>query len=375
MSTGGTGGRPLYGMSGASAAQQSVDMADSLDRKDMETAARQEHPDTKHHGREDRSFLASVKEALKPGDVKRRASAGEATHEGGRGGIMESMKPSHWEDDEHSKHHKRGGIMNVLRPSSSEGEKHRDATGSEPGHLESMMPGHKEHKNKEGHGISFLDALRPGDSRREDVQQSHHERGSMLDSMNPGDSAPDMPSTSNNNNNSSDPGSMGQQQQQQQQRRKSRGSMSGLGSTLKEKLGLGGERSERNYQYDVFPSTERYEGPSSKGESRKLGDVGSTPRTTTSAMDSQGSIGHHFTSEGHIGGAADKVGGPFSKEGKIGKQFKDTGKSLGKLRHETAVDQHGEGLGFDGVSHRAGCTVYRASSTSRAVAARVRAAA
>ncbi|KAI1634012.1 hypothetical protein F4809DRAFT_652145 [Biscogniauxia mediterranea] len=249
---------------------------------------------------------------------------------------MESMRPSHWDDDEHSKHHKRGGIMSALKPSSSEGESYRDATGSEAGNLQSMMPGNKEHKNKEGHGISLLDALRPGDSRREDVQQSHHERGSMLDSLNPGDSARDMPSTFNNSSaTGSDPGRMGQQQ-----RRKSRGSTSGLGSALKEKLGLG-ERSERNYQYDVFPSTERYEGPGPKGESRKLGDVGSTPRT--SAMDSQGSIGHQFTSEGHIGGAADRVGGPFSKEGKIGKQFKDTGKVGGtihdKLGHGDATRQ------------------------------------
>ncbi|KAI0598703.1 hypothetical protein F4775DRAFT_592129 [Biscogniauxia sp. FL1348] len=336
MSTGGTGGRPLYGMSGASAAQQSVDLADSLDRKDMETAARQERPETKHHEREDRSFLASVKEALKPGDVKRRASAGEATHEGGggRGGVMESLKPGHRDDDdEHEKHHRRSGVMSALKPSASEGEKHRDATSGEGGGLlQSMMPGHKEHKNKEGHSSSsILDALRPGDSRREDVQQSQHERGSVLDSLNPGDSAPSVPGTFSTSATGSDPGSMGQQ------RRKSRGGTSGLGSALKEKLGLGGggggERSERNYQYDVFPSTERYEGPSSKGESRKLGDVGATPRTT-SVMDSQGAVGRQFTTEGNIGGAADRVGGPFSKEGKVGRQFKDTGKVGGTI-HDT----------------------------------------
>ncbi|KAI5928160.1 hypothetical protein F4810DRAFT_181371 [Camillea tinctor] len=323
MSTGGTGGHPLYGMSGASAVQQSVDMADSLDKKDFETTAKQESSVPKHHEQEDKSFLTSFKEALKPGDTKRRASASEATQEGGKGGIMESMKPSRRDDSGHQKQHERGGIMKVLKPNSTEGEKHRDATSSDGGLLQSMMPGHKEHINKESRSNTVLDVLRPGDSHSEDVQESHQRRGSMLDSLNPGDSTPNMPNAFQTSATGSDPGTVGQQ------RRKSHSNASDFGNNIREKLGLG-DRSERNYQYDVFPGTERHEGPGSKGEYRRLGDIGATPRN--SVVDTEGTIGRHFTSEGNIGGTADKVGGPFSKEGAVGRQFEDTGAVGGTIQ-------------------------------------------
>ena len=42
-------------------------------------------------------------------------------------------------------------------------------------------------------------------------------------------------------------------------------------------------------------------------------------------FDSTGSIGKQFTSEGAIGGAAQKVGGPLHEQGAIGKQFTEQG--------------------------------------------------
>ncbi|KAI9896291.1 hypothetical protein N3K66_008463 [Trichothecium roseum] len=50
--------------------------------------------------------------------------------------------------------------------------------------------------------------------------------------------------------------------------------------------------------------------------------------TKAKAMDAQGAIGKQFTTEGALGGAAQKVGGPLDKEGMIGKQFTTEG-SLG----------------------------------------------
>lgn len=43
-----------------------------------------------------------------------------------------------------------------------------------------------------------------------------------------------------------------------------------------------------------------------------------TTGTGTSAFSKDGAIGSKFTSEGAIGGTADKVGGPFAKDGAIG---------------------------------------------------------
>ncbi|OTB00817.1 hypothetical protein M426DRAFT_323932 [Hypoxylon sp. CI-4A] len=51
-----------------------------------------------------------------------------------------------------------------------------------------------------------------------------------------------------------------------------------------------------------------------------------------SAFDSQGSVGHQFTSEGAIGGTAQKIGGPFSKEGAVGRQFTDKGSVGGTVQ-------------------------------------------
>ncbi|KAK4942542.1 hypothetical protein LTR10_017671 [Elasticomyces elasticus] len=47
-----------------------------------------------------------------------------------------------------------------------------------------------------------------------------------------------------------------------------------------------------------------------------------------SALDSKGSIGKQFTTDGLLGGTAQKVGGPLDKDGAVGKQFTENG-SLG----------------------------------------------
>ncbi|KAI1506701.1 hypothetical protein F5X99DRAFT_404058 [Biscogniauxia marginata] len=240
MSVGGTGGRQLYGMSGASAAQQSVDLAENFDRdaRESETGYGSQK---KNSESQDKSFLASVKEALKPGDVKRRAAHEDTTQEGKHGGIMEALKPGIRDDDENQKHRKRGEFLNASKPDSGEGEGQRGAKSDESGLLQSMMPlGHKEHSNKESHSSTTLDSLKPGDSRRDDVEVSHHEHGSMLDFMSPGHSTPIVPGAFKSSTGGSDPGSIGQQ------RRTRSGSDSRIGSSIKEKLGLD-KGSERNY--------------------------------------------------------------------------------------------------------------------------------
>ncbi|KAF4446749.1 hypothetical protein F53441_9683 [Fusarium austroafricanum] len=54
--------------------------------------------------------------------------------------------------------------------------------------------------------------------------------------------------------------------------------------------------------------------------------------TMPKAMDEQGTVGKQFTTEGAIGGTAQKVGGPFDKEGMIGKQFTTEGSIGGTVQ-------------------------------------------
>ena len=50
------------------------------------------------------------------------------------------------------------------------------------------------------------------------------------------------------------------------------------------------------------------------------------------AFHSSGTIGSQFTSQGALGGTAQKVGGPFDKEGSIGKQFTEQGAIGGSVQ-------------------------------------------
>ncbi|KAL1650706.1 hypothetical protein SLS58_000824 [Diplodia intermedia] len=58
----------------------------------------------------------------------------------------------------------------------------------------------------------------------------------------------------------------------------------------------------------------------------------------TSMFSSEGSIGKQFTTQGVLGGTAQKLGGPFDARGSIGKQFTDKG-SIGG----TVQDHLGQG--------------------------------
>ncbi|KAI1214392.1 uncharacterized protein F4807DRAFT_126649 [Annulohypoxylon truncatum] len=256
MSTGGTGGNPIWGFNqGAANAQPSVDQSDDPDPKG--TAAGYV-PDQG----EGKSLLGSLKEALKPGDAKRQQQQqqgsghmGDFTHDGRHGGVEETMMRGHRDYDE-----------------SQEGpQSHRNGmrTG---GVVESVMPGQKDHVNKEKGGSSILGAMKSA--------------------------AEDMPGTL----------------------RKAMGSQD---SGMKNSGGITG-KTERNSKFDKFPATENYLGPQ-PGEDRDAA-------TRVSAFDSQGSVGHQFSSEGHIGGTAQKVGGPFSKEGAVGRQFTDKGSVGGTVQ-------------------------------------------
>ncbi|KAI1374752.1 hypothetical protein F4677DRAFT_154855 [Hypoxylon crocopeplum] len=268
MSTGGTGGNPVPGLNyGTSGAQQNVDISDDPDPKG--TAAGY-IPDQS----QGKSFLGSLKEALKPGDTRKKQQqqqqgsghAGDYTHDGRHGGVEETMMRGHRDYDE-----------------SQEGtQSHRD--GVRPGGiLESVMPGRQDHSNKERSGI--------------------------LDVKPASDNTPDVPGTLKKTVGGGDPGSVGQ-------------SMGG-GSDTKSTGGMTG-KTMWNSKFDKFPATENYLGPR-PGEDQNSA-------TRVSAFDSQGSVGHQFSSEGAIGGAAHKIGGPFSKEGVVGRQFTDKGSVGGTVQ-------------------------------------------
>ncbi|OTB13451.1 hypothetical protein K445DRAFT_24623 [Daldinia sp. EC12] len=270
MSTGGTGGNPIQGLNyGATAGQQNVDLSDDPDPKG--TAAG--YVPDQNQGK---SLFGTIKDALKPGDTKKHQQQqqqgsgfrGDFTHDGRHGGVEETMIPGHRDYDE-----------------SQEGpQTHRDGVRTDGGGvLESLMPGNKNRSNKERGGIF----------------------GAMKSAA---DNTPDVPGALKKAAGGGDPGSVGQSMH---------GGNSGDGgneSGLKNSGGLTG-RTEKNSKFDKFPATGNYLGPEPDSDSA----------TRVSAFDSQGSVGHQFSSEGAIGGTAHKIGGPFSKEGVVGRQFTDKG--------------------------------------------------
>ncbi|KKY15852.1 hypothetical protein UCDDS831_g07455 [Diplodia seriata] len=56
----------------------------------------------------------------------------------------------------------------------------------------------------------------------------------------------------------------------------------------------------------------------------------------TSMLSSKGSIGKQFTTQGILGGTAQKLGGPFDARGSIGKQFTDKGSIGGMVQDHLA---------------------------------------
>ncbi|KAI1777559.1 hypothetical protein F4818DRAFT_438892 [Hypoxylon cercidicola] len=200
MSTGGAGANPVRGFNyGASARQHNVDLSDDPDPKG--TAAG--YTPDQHQGK---SLLGTLKEALRPGDIKKQERSrhmGDTTHDGRHGGIEETM-----------------------------------------------MRGHRDYDESEEGPQSHIDGMRPG--RVLDKEHSNMESGT---------------------------------------------GSSGILGSLKSAYGSGNDSAGR-----------------------------------VSAFDTQGSVGHQFTSEGAVGGTAQKVGGPFSKEGAVGRQFTDKGSVGGTVQ-------------------------------------------
>ncbi|BFZ62521.1 hypothetical protein YB2330_003620 [Saitoella coloradoensis] len=76
-------------------------------------------------------------------------------------------------------------------------------------------------------------------------------------------------------------------------------------------------------------------------------------RKTVNAFKSTGPIGQKFEADGSVGSIGQKVGGPFSKDGVIGKQFTSKGKLGGTVDAAASKTEEilkgGEKLGRDGL--------------------------
>ncbi|GAB7353151.1 hypothetical protein MBLNU459_g3685t1 [Dothideomycetes sp. NU459] len=59
-----------------------------------------------------------------------------------------------------------------------------------------------------------------------------------------------------------------------------------------------------------------------------------TTGTGTSVFDANGAIGKQFTTDGAIGGTAQKIGGPFDAQGSIGKHFTQDGSIGGSVQEQ-----------------------------------------
>ncbi|KAI0095651.1 hypothetical protein F4814DRAFT_443491 [Daldinia grandis] len=193
-----------------------------------------------------------------------------------------------------------GTIKDALKPGDTKKQEqqqhqgsgfHGDFThdGRHGGVEETMIPGHRDYdESQEGQhthgdgvrtdGGSVLGSVMPGHK-----NDGNKERGGISSAMkSAADNTPDVPGALKKAVGGKDPGSVGQS------------------------MYSGGGRKDKNSKFDKFPATGNYLGPEPGSDS-----------TGTSAFDTQGSIGHQFSSEGAIGGTAHKIGGPLSKEGVI----------------------------------------------------------
>ncbi|KAI1337333.1 hypothetical protein F5Y15DRAFT_425933 [Xylariaceae sp. FL0016] len=289
MSTGGTSGHLLHTLDRSAGENPDSKLTAAMkgDTKSSSTGS---------------SVLENIKEALKPGDLKRSDSQGSS------GGSAD--------DASEGESRRVAGVPGII--TSGNQQAYRDATESsgDGGLLDKLMPGNQDHSTIGG----IFDKLRSGRDSGGALEtkggDSEHTHG--LDSMNPGDSSPKAPGGFEPSVTRHVAGATQSKETEMGTKRP--------GTT---------ERTQGNYQYDRFPEAAEYHGPSDRGEVRSLGELGyvddrSVPRT--SAFDAKGSIGQHFTSEGAIGKTADKAGGPFSKEGTIGKHFTDTGAVGGRVQ-------------------------------------------
>ncbi|KAH7320810.1 hypothetical protein B0I35DRAFT_477357 [Stachybotrys elegans] len=69
-----------------------------------------------------------------------------------------------------------------------------------------------------------------------------------------------------------------------------------------------------------------------------VGDTLKAKETKPRVFDENGPVGKQFTEKGAIGGTADKIGGPLSKDGLVGKQFTTEG-SIGGTAQSIAGGQ------------------------------------
>ncbi|EMR62125.1 hypothetical protein UCREL1_10935 [Eutypa lata UCREL1] len=272
MSTGGSGadsGR-LFNY-GTSTAGPNVDLTDDQARG-TNAGFRETGKESKTSG-----IMNSLKEALKPGDTRHSGTGtgagtgpmGDTTHDGRHGGIIETMKPGHQDYDVREEHQR---------------------------------------NNKSGIGQGVVDTVKQALGRNAHDDESHRDATGANSGV---AGSSDLSHTGT----MADPGHVGSALE------------SGSGATdygaspSGAKQNRLGARTSENYDYDKqFASTGSPKGAFGRGS--ELGDR-AVPRV--SAFDSQGSVGHQFTTEGPIGSMGQKVGGPLSKEGAIGKQFTDSG--------------------------------------------------
>ncbi|KAI1768898.1 hypothetical protein GGR53DRAFT_530522 [Hypoxylon sp. FL1150] len=286
MSTGGTGGSFDYG---AAAARPHVDLTD--DDLDPKGAAAGYTPD---HG-PGKSLLGSLKDALRPGDTKTDDTrtgpghAGDFTHDGRHGGIEETMRRGNRDYDDSDKGSRTsGGILDSVLPGRKDdrgSDWDRDRDRGSGSILDSVLPGRRDDRSDDrdrdrdrGSG-GILDSVLPGrrDDRSDDRDRDRDRRsGGILDSVLPG-----------------------RRDDRSDDRYRSDDRDRGSGSGILGKLTGADRDRDRDRDRD--------------------------DRRDVSAFDREGRIGHPFTSEGAVGGTADKIGGPFSKDGAVGRQFTDSG--------------------------------------------------
>ncbi|KAI1652046.1 uncharacterized protein F4817DRAFT_321932 [Daldinia loculata] len=225
-----------------------------------------------HDQNQGKSFFGTIKDALKPGDTKKQQHQGSGFHG----------------DFTHDGRH--GGIE------------------------ETMIPGHRDYDESQEAPQTHRDGVRTdGSSVLESVMPGYKERGGIFSAMkSAADNTPDVPGALKKPVGGGDPGSVGQ----------SMHNSSGGGGGNDSGFKSSGGRTDKKSRFDKFPATGNYLGPEPSSDSA----------TKTSAFDTQGSIGHQFSSEGAIGGTANKIGGPFSKEGIVGRQFTDKGSVGGTVQ-------------------------------------------
>ncbi|KAI0025288.1 hypothetical protein F4780DRAFT_775272 [Xylariomycetidae sp. FL0641] len=244
---------------------------------------------------------------LDSNERERRASTGETSSSGGGGqSVLNKLRSALTPGDAKRQ------TTTPHDEAPARRESHRDASehNTRGGILEHVMPGHQEHTNQE-RGGGLLNALKPSSFSSSSSSSSGRRRSSLLDALNPGDSAGNV--------------ALADEGGPARRRRSSA-------------EGSAGGRRGYYYQYDTDPSKPHYDGPPDYGESRSLGDTGRRAVPRTSAFDREGAVGKQFTTEGGIGGTANKIGGPFSQEGVVGRQFVDTGSVGGQVQNTLGRD-------------------------------------